>query len=246
MAWRVALIDSCGEWPGAGQAASFVAAGRRVERRDPVADPTGHGSRIADLLLRARAIDLRLGQVFTSAAPTTSAAVAAAVDWAVAGRADLIHLSLGLAADRAVLREAIARALAAGVVVVAAAPARGAAPAGDASTAKGPARCGPVYPASYEGVIRGTGDARCAPGEISVLGAALFGACPRPTARDVDKPKAKAGGASIGAAWLTWSLTAGPPTPSVAEAVRCLAAAARYHGPERRPAPPTLPLIASH
>ena len=187
-------------------------------------DPTGHGSRIAGLLARERTFELLLGQVFTSAAPATGAAVAAAVDWVVEGGANLIHLSLGLAADRSVLGEAIARALGRGVIVVAAAPSRGA-----------PA----VYPAAYDGVIRGTGDARCAPGELSSLGGELFGACPRPpeAAPAGGRP---VGGASIGAAWLTWSVLGGPPG-SVAEVVGRVTAAARYHGVERRTAAAPLP-----
>lgn len=36
--------------------------------------------------------------------------------------------------------------------------------------ASSPARGGPVYPANYPGVIRVTGDARCAPGQWSWLG----------------------------------------------------------------------------
>lgn len=58
-----------------------------------------------------------------------------------------------MAADRSVLRAAIARAIDSGIVVVAAMPARGE----------------PAYPAAYPPVIGGTGDARCGLGEISVL-----------------------------------------------------------------------------
>ena len=93
----------------------------------------------------------------------SAAAVAAAVDWAVEHGASLVHLSLGLTADRAVLRAAVERAIRAGCVIVAASPARGPR----------------VYPGAYPQVIRGTGDARCAPGELSCLQPGLFGACPR-------------------------------------------------------------------
>ena len=86
--WRVALIDSCGVRPGALAAAAFVAEGGAVAQRPAVADPTGHGTRIAQLLegaapRAAGGFDLLLGQVFVDARPASAAAVAAAVDWAV-------------------------------------------------------------------------------------------------------------------------------------------------------------------
>src|ERR1700722_16393917 len=163
MRWRVALIDSCGEWPGAVDAAAFIdesataacgTATRGVRRCAMGADATGHGSRLARLLSDGGAVfELMLGQVFWGKTPASAAAVAAALDWAVAGGANLIHMSLGLAADRGVLAGAVLRAVSAGCVVVASAPARG----------------GVVYPAAYRGVIRGTGDARCGTGELSCL-----------------------------------------------------------------------------
>ncbi|MOA36453.1 Subtilisin NAT precursor [compost metagenome] len=74
----------------------------------------------------------------------------------------LINLSLGLRHDRPLLRAACQRALDAGIVLCAASPAQGEA----------------VYPASYPGVLRISGDARCAPGQWSWLGSAQadFGA----------------------------------------------------------------------
>ena len=77
--------------------------------------------------LSGRPVELLLGQVFTTLGPTSGAAVAAAIDWAVERRAGLIHLSLGLASDRAVLGLAVQRAIDAGCILVAAMPgARGA------------------------------------------------------------------------------------------------------------------------
>ena len=164
VSWRIALIDSCGSWPGAADAAAFVSVGRQVERRAPVADRSGHGSRVAQLFANGdAAFELLLGQVFLGAEPASAAAVAAAVDWAVAGRADLIHMSLGLKDDRAVLAAAVVRATGSGCIIVASMPARGAL----------------VYPAAYPQVIRATGDARCAPEELSHLGPEFFGGCPR-------------------------------------------------------------------
>jgi hypothetical protein len=222
--WRIGLIDSCGgglesiDGAGAGtpvavaDAAAFVDRDGRVECRETVADPTGHGTRIAALLMSGRPVELLLGQVFTDAAPTSGAAVATAIAWAVERRAGLIHLSLGLAGDRAVLRVAVQRAIGAGCIIVAATPARGA----------------PVYPAAYAGVIRATGDARCAPHELSHLGPWFFGSCPRLEVADGTR-----GGASIGAAWVTHAIlqeaTLGAPA-----AVDALTARAKYLGGERR------------
>ena len=247
MTWRVGLIDSCGgglrglDAAAQVDAAAFVACDGRVERRDTVADPTGHGSRVAGLLISGRRVELLLGQVFTTQGPTSGAAVAAAIDWAVERRAGLIHLSLGLAGDRTVLREAVQRAIEAGCIIVAATPARGA----------------PVYPAVYAGVIRATGDARCAQRELSSLGPWFFGGCPRLEVADRtanggtsgggagnagttsggatnDRADGRArGGASIGAAWVTHAILqeATLAAPAVVDA---LTARAKYFGPERR------------
>jgi hypothetical protein len=232
MQWRVALIDSCGEWPGAVAAAAFVdesavaacasaqpgsvdTGARGVSRCAAVADATGHGSRVAQLLSDGGAqFDLLLGQVLLENAPASAAAVAAAVDWAVAGGANLIHMSLGLAADRAVLAAAVSRAVEAGCVVVASAPARGAV----------------VYPAAYPGVIRGTGDARCAPGELSCLGPEFFGACPRWLVSGAGI----GAGSSIGAAWVTRTILSEPTLGGIREAIERATAKVVYWGPERR------------
>jgi hypothetical protein len=113
------------------------------------------------------------------------------------------------------LADAIASALSAGCLVIAAAPARGAT----------------VYPAAYDGVLIGTGDARCAPSEISWLGANRYGGC-------VDYESANAGagrGASVGAAFVTASvLSLTSPGMAAAEVMQILRAHSRYDGPERR------------
>jgi hypothetical protein len=263
MSWRVALIDSCGDWPGVVEAAAFVDEGavvvcdtvtrrsgaevelanaergaRAVRRCATVADATGHGSRVARLLSRGGAeLELMLGQVFLGKAPASAAAVAAALDWAVAEGADLIHMSLGLAADRTVLAAAVGRAVGAGCVVVASVPARG----------------GVVYPAAYPGVIRGTGDARCGPGELSCLGPGFFGGCTRwvasgaedgPVGVDVGVGAGVGGGvsagvgvgagASVGAAWVTRGILSEPKCGSAGDVLDRVTARAIYWGPERR------------
>jgi hypothetical protein len=211
--WRVGLVDSGAE-PGLLLAAARFAADGAAGAVG--GDVTGHGTRIARLLASGRPdIELVLAQVFESGAPTSAAAVAAGIDWCVAEGATLVHLSLGLRSDRAPLAAAVGRAVAAGCLVVAATPARGA----------------PVYPAAYAGVIRATGDARCAAGEISRLGPETFGGCVRPG------PGAAGGGASVGAAAVSRALTTWlrpGPGPGFGEAVAALAARARYDGPERR------------
>lgn len=222
MIWRVGLIDSCGAWRGAAEAAAFASEGTRIERVSPVTDPTGHGSRIAGLLTEEGApVELLLAQVFFNARPASAAAVAAAVDWAVSRGAHLIHLSLGLAADRSVLRAAVARAIGAGIVLVAAMPARGE----------------PVYPAAYPSVIGGTGDARCGPGEISALGPRLFGGCARTARVARGGTTGWRGGASVGAAWVSKALSGLPAGTQTDEAIHALRAMARHVGPERRREP---------
>jgi len=224
MSWRVALIDSCGAWPGAVATAAFVDEGggdgaRSVRWCATEADATGHGSRVARLLMEeACAFELMLAQVFLGALPASAATVAAAVDWAVTGGANLIHMSLGLAADRAVLGGAVLRAVGVGCVVVASVPARG----------------GVVYPAAYPGVIRGTGDARCGPGELSCLGPGFFGACPRWLASGVQDGTGSVAGASVGAAWVTRSILSEPTGRDAGEVIDSMTAKAKYLGRERR------------
>lgn len=214
MKWRIGLIDSCGRYPGAEETAAFRSEHRRLLTPAPGTDASGHGSRIASLLMGSGADpDLLLAQVFREGHPTSAAAVAAAIDWCVARDANLLHLSLGLNADRPVLRTAVEAALGAGVLIVAATPARGA----------------PVFPAHYAGVIRGTADARCAPGELSVLGEARFGGH-----GSLPGAAPGQGGASAGAAWISRALLDLAPGRSTAVYTEALGQRARYLGPERR------------
>lgn len=191
--------------------------GDRVVEREPVEDPVGHGTVVAGIIDScARPAQLLVAQVLNERGRSTAATLAAAIDWALAQRAELLHFSLGLGHDRPVLRAAIARAAAAGLLVVAAMPARGAA----------------AYPASYPGVIRATGDARCAREEISYLGVSAvdFGACPV----DRSDPARVSRGASIGAAHLSRFIVshvaAGLPPAATWERLTRLAA---FRGPER-------------
>ncbi|PCI42840.1 MAG: peptidase S8 and S53 subtilisin kexin sedolisin [Alphaproteobacteria bacterium] len=152
---------------------------------DALPDPLGHGTAVCEVIWHhAPHIALYNAQVFDRRGVTTAREVAAAIDWLVAEKVDLINLSLGLAHDRSVLAAACERAVAANIILIASSPAQGAA----------------VYPSSYDGVIRATGDARCDRGEISFLdsGQADFGGCPRGI-----NPLGAIRGASMGAAHIS-------------------------------------------
>lgn len=217
-AWRVAVLDSgVGPlvWPGESRARRFVDEGDRVEEREPVEDPIGHGTVVSGIIASAvQPVQLLPAQVLNERGRSTAATLAAAIDWALAQRAGLLHISLGLGHDRPVLRVAVERAIAAGVLVVASMPARGAA----------------AYPASYPGVIRATGDARCTREEISHLdtSSADFGACPHAGFAGLSR------GASIGAAHLSRFIVthveAGLPRLAAWERLIQLAT---FRGPER-------------
>ena len=133
--------------------AGRVAAACRVAPGPPAPRPAvaspdrlGHGSALARLILDAApGVRLLVAQVFDDRPAASPAAIAAALDWLVGQGARLVNMSVGLTADRAVLRAACARAVAAGQIVVAAVP------------AVGPV----VFPAAYPGVVGVTGDARC-------------------------------------------------------------------------------------
>ena len=206
---RVGLVDTGGAAPRA----SAVAATRTFTDSARTADARGHGTAVAAIILHhaphARLLDARAFGADARAEPAT---IAAALHWLIAERAQLVNLSLGLRHDRAVLRAAVAASQAAGLLLIAATPARG----------------GPVYPAAYPGVLRVTGDARCAPAEISALGGtpADYGACPRDLA-------GTAGGASLATAHITGLLARGL-SRSAADPHTMLARAARFVGRERR------------
>lgn len=253
---RVAVIDSgidpaaLGRRPGALPSVRFAGAAGNpggatvselpVCELPPAPDRLGHGTAVARLILAAAPdVELLSAQVFADGGAVSAAAVAAAIDWAVAHGADLINLSLGLREDRWALRHACtsASASAAGVLLVASAPARG----------------GAVYPAAYPGVVAVTGDARCAEGEWSLLAepaaarvsafADLFdaqvGACPNGLPWAASRPAS--GGASYAAAricglaarWLPGASAAASTGSLRDRFIDHLAAGAAYRGRER-------------
>jgi hypothetical protein len=219
--FAIGLIDS----GVAGAPRAFVAASRgflaapdgAVRAAAAADDLLGHGTALAEILLEGAAGSRLLNaQVFSDNLTCSAAQVAAALVWLLEQRVQLVNMSFGLREDRPLLRQACEQALEAGTVLVAAAPARGE----------------PVYPAAYAGVIRATGDARCAPGEISFLdsGQADFGG-------HVRVAGTKVAGASVGCAHVSARAArflASHPGSTPAQLREWLTAQARYRGPERR------------
>lgn len=219
----VGLVDSGISGPAAAQVAAgekFTAKDGGVARGAAGPDRLRHGTNLAEIII-SQAPDCRLlnAQIFGDGPVTSPEAVAEALNWVVERGARVVNLSLGLPHDRLVLRQACRAALSRGVLLLAASPARG----------------GPVFPASYEGVWRISGDARCAPGEISALqnAQADFGAHPR----GLGMLEGVAGGASFSVGWVTGLIAAylkDAPQAGAEQVQRHLLSLSRYHGAERR------------
>ena len=146
-------------------------------------DRLGHGSALTQIIAeRIPESRFLVAQVFVDQLATSAIQAAAGLDWLVDRGAQVVNMSFGIKADRQPLAKACQRALAAGVVLVAAAPAVGAA----------------VYPSRYPGVIRVTGDVRCGPDEFSQMDSpqAEYGAC----VRVANSPVA---GASVATAYIS-------------------------------------------
>jgi hypothetical protein len=181
-------------------------------------DGAGHGSAIARCLLahapRAR---LAVAQIFVDGREATVDAVLDGLYWLIGQRVQLINMSFGMATASPRLAQACGDAARAGVVLVASAPARGAR----------------VFPAAFGDCIAVTGDARCAPGEVSWLDtpAADFGTH---ALIEPGRPE-RGGGASIATARMSGligaMLSAGTPAARVRESLR---RAAVHVGAERR------------
>ncbi|MEM7224757.1 MAG: S8 family serine peptidase [Pseudomonadota bacterium] len=193
-----------------------------VETAAAAPDAIGHGNVLArHILAAAPSATLINAQVFSERLASAPKTIAAGLDWLVAERARVINLSFGVREDRAVLRHACARALDAGAILVAAAPARGALP----------------YPAAYPGVLSVQGDARCAPGQVSRLGDPLpeFGTLARSL---VALPEGSLfGGASWAASHFTGLVAAyltAHPEGDLAQVRDHFDRIATYRGPERR------------
>ncbi|TAJ93367.1 MAG: peptidase S8 and S53 subtilisin kexin sedolisin [Gammaproteobacteria bacterium] len=189
--------------------------GRVVERDNESGDRLGHGGMITRIIIAGSPeVALYSAQVFQEKLLTRPAQVAAAIDWLLERRVRIVNMSFGLGADRAILREACARAVKQGVVLVASVPARGSA----------------VYPGAYPGVIRVSGDARCGPGEISSIDGDLcyFGAY-----ADGDAGSGSSAAAARVSAAIAMILSAYP-TAGDADVFNRLKNSAAYVGRERR------------
>jgi subtilisin family serine protease len=215
----IGLVDS-----GVGQGARIAGARAfRLEENGSISagplepDVIGHGSSIAATILAAApASRLVVAQVFRGAMTAPAAVVAAALEWLTPKEVRLVNMSFGLARDRQVLRNACAAARAAGLLLVAASPARGPR----------------AFPAAYPGMIRVSGDARCVPGAVSLLeeDPPLFGACPRTGDDRVQGASAAAAHLSgLVAAWMRDRREL-----SLEEALDHLRSVARHRGRERR------------
>ena len=220
--WHVGVIDS-GISPGCpvqvDAVRRFIDDGSRVVDVDAIDDTNGHGSAVAVIVTSAaQPCRLSVAQALDSRGRSTPAIVAAAIHWGIARGVQLLHLSLGLAEDRRALADAVQAAAAAGVLVVASAPARGR----------------KLYPASYNDVLAVTGDARCAPDEVSDLDDhdAEFGGC---VGYCSELNGQRLGGASIGAAYVSrFLLSHAPPGTPLPQARALLRRMAVYRGRERR------------
>ncbi|KIC36424.1 hypothetical protein [Leisingera sp. ANG-M7] len=134
--------------------------------------------------IRVNAPDARiLGlSVFAGHLTTSLATVAEALHKAAGSEAEIVHCSFGHGQASPLMAEAVAAVLAAGKLLVASAPARGA----------------PVFPAGCAGVLPVQGDARCSSSQWSLLNlpGAQYGASP-------GAPGAPVRGASLAAAHFT-------------------------------------------
>lgn len=223
---RVGVIDSgIGASDPAATAIPRVVAARAFARA-PAGTPLriashgvgrGHGSAVAALIAAgAPQAEFLDAQVFVAAQAIDAGLLAEAIDWCVERAARVLNLSLGLRADRPVLRAACARAVDAGLTLVAASPARG----------------GTTFPAAYPNVIAVSGDARCAAHAWSLLGTGPYlGASPHPL------PPAAGGGASYAAARIAGEVAAffaGQPDAGPGDLLAHLRAGASFVGRECR------------
>ncbi|WP_323030888.1 S8 family peptidase [Brachymonas denitrificans] len=185
-----------------------------------VPDANGHGTAVlAAMGESAPATRFCVAQVFDQRGVTSGAQIAAAVHWLVAQGVRVINLSLGVRSSHDSMAQACQEATAAGILLCASSPAQGA----------------PVFPAAYPGVLRMTGDARCAFGQWSWLDSAQadFGT-------SVRLRQGAMAGASMGTAMMTGIILdylQAHPGASNAMVVRHLQDHATFTGVERKGMP---------
>ncbi|MDX1539871.1 MAG: S8 family serine peptidase, partial [Geminicoccaceae bacterium] len=103
---RIGLVDSGVEEEQEGH----VVAARSFTGRPLAPDPSGHGSRVAKIILGHHPDAVLFNAQAFGVGPGSSEAVAQAIRWLILEQARLVNLSLGLRHDRPVLRDAAAEA----------------------------------------------------------------------------------------------------------------------------------------
>lgn len=209
---RVGLIDSgVGRVFDSAVVAAHSFAGACTEHFE-------HGEQIASCVLQhCPSARLLVASVLDRRGEAGVNAVVDGLAWLVDQGALLVNMSFGMPQPSARLVQACHAAAEAGVVLVAAAPARGRV----------------AFPAAFGDCIGVSGDARCAPGEVSWLATEVadFGTHPF---LDPGDPR-RGGGASIATARLSGLLAARLEVGVEASVLRAeLERQARYVGPERR------------
>jgi len=122
---RVAIVDSGvhAAHPHVGRVAGGIAIDQDGHEHDDYVDRLGHGTAVAAAIReKAPDADLYAIRVFQDALSTNITTLVQAIEWAVRSGAHIVNLSLGTTrpAHEAVLRDAVAHAVARGVAVVAA------------------------------------------------------------------------------------------------------------------------------
>jgi hypothetical protein len=146
----VAVLDSGVDLDHPDLAGQLVTGRNILNPAKSVQDDNGHGTMTAGIVVAKRGNGRGISGIAPSAKVMpikvidgdgfgSDADIAEGLDWAVSHGADVVNMSLGSAAESTVLRDAVAAAIAADVVVVAAS-------GNEASDV-------PNYPASYPGVI---------------------------------------------------------------------------------------------
>ncbi len=217
---KVGIVDSGFAPAQAGQvaaSAAFVLHEDALWQAEGQPDQLAHGTKIVEVIQHcAPDAQLYMAQVFSERLTTTASQVAEAIHWLVEQEVQLINLSLGLRTDWECLREAVAEAVAAGILICASSPAKGE----------------PVFPAAYPGVLRTTGDARCGPEQWCWLDTRYAD-----FAGHVRSLTGEIAGASIGTAWLCGHIArfmVRQPAASRTELGRYLKTGAAFQGAERR------------
>lgn len=212
----IGLIDTGVNGPVVSARRFWLASDGAAASGPSLPDAMGHGTVLAELIRdRVPGCDLTCAQVFDQRGVASPLLVACGIRWLLEAGVRVINMSFGLRENRGVLAEACAEAIAAGAMLVASTPAMG----------------DPIFPASYPGVIKVTGDARCDFREVAVLDGerADFGANPRlPTGRMI-------AGASVATARITAELAAilcQEPALGNSAVLARLRAAARHRGPQ--------------